>query len=299
MSAAPAENYKARGWRGALPWWSKILAKLVLSRMPVRKKWWQKFGLFSPGYMLLPDYAIAVFREHYARAGAPPLGFSYVELGPGDSLATAAIAWAHGASEGWLIDAGSYAARDIRRYHGLFQALSAMNLPRDAAELIECRSVGDMLSRTHCVYREDGLDGLRTVRSASIDMIFSQAVLEHVPRAEFDATAREMKRLLKPGGTGSHVVDFKDHLGGSLHNLRFGDNLWERSWFAKRSGFYTNRLRYSEILAAFHAAGFSVQTVARRTWDAPPLPRRALAEQFRSLSDDDLSVQGATLVTCP
>lgn len=292
-------NSAAGGWRAGLPWWSKIAAKVVLSRLPISKKFWQKLGLFSPGYMLHPEYAIAVFQAHYARAGSPPPGFAYLELGPGDSLSTAAIAWAHGASEGWLIDAGSYASRDIENYRPLFEALAGMKLARDAGQLMQCRSVGDMLNMTHCAYREDGLAGLRAVRAGSLDMIFSQAVLEHVPRAEFGATLREMKRILKPGGVGSHVVDFKDHLGSSLHNLRFGDGLWEQAWFAKRSGFYTNRLRYSEVVAAFTDAGFAVETTLRRTWDAAPLPRASLAPQFQTLSDDDLRVLGATLVTRP
>jgi len=291
------ESQTGRGLRAALPWWLKIAAKLVLSRLPIHKKVWQKIGLFSPGFMLQPEYAIAVFQAHYARAGSPPPGFSYLELGPGDSLATAAIAWAHGANEGWLIDAGSYASRDIARYRPLFAKLSQMRLTRDAGELMGCRSVSEMMNRTHCAYREDGLVGFKAVRAASLDMIFSQAVLEHVPRAQFAATLQEMKRTLKPAGVGSHVVDFKDHLGASLHNLRFGDGLWERDWFAKRSGFYTNRLRYSETVAAFEAAGFSVETVLRRVWDAPPLARAKLAPQFHALSDDDLRVFGATLVT--
>lgn len=296
---APEETFVASGWRAGLPWWLKIAAKLVLSRLPISKKWWQKLGLFSPGFMLDPAYAISVFQAHYARAGSPPPGFSYLELGPGDSLASAAIAWAHGANQGWLIDAGSYASRDIERYRPLFEKLAQMGLPRDAAELIACRSVSDMLNRTHCVYREDGIVGFNAVRSASLDMIFSQAVLEHVPRAEFDATLREMKRILKPTGAGSHVVDFKDHLGSALHNLRFSDGLWERRWFAKRSGFYTNRLRYSEVVAAFQNAGFSVETAVRRVWSRPPLPRERLAKQFRGLTDDDLIVLGATLITRP
>lgn len=289
----------ARGWQTALPWWSKIAAKLLLSRLPISKKFWQRLGLFSPGYMLRPEYAIGVFQAHYARAGSPAPGFAYLELGPGDSLSTAAIAWAHGASEGWLIDAGSYASRDIQSYRPLFEALSSLRLPRDAAALMHCRTVDDMLKLTHCAYREDGLTGLKAVRGTSLDMIFSQAVLEHVPRDEFAATLAEMKRALKPGGAGSHVVDFKDHLGASLHNLRFGDPLWERAWFAKRSGFYTNRLRYSEVVAAFQAAGFTVETIARRLWEKAPLPRARLAKQFRGLSDEDLRIQGATLVTRP
>ena len=296
MSAAPNG---AVAWRGALPWWSKIAAKLVLSRLPVSGRTWQRLGLFSPGYMLDPDYAISIFRQHYGHAGRPAPGFRYLELGPGDSLATAVIAWAHGAAAGWLVDAGAYAAWDIAQYRPLFERLETMDLPRSTAALRDCATIEDMLARTNCTYREDGLAGLRVIPTGSLRMVFSQAVLEHVPRHEFTATVAEMHRILAADGTASHQVDFKDHLGGSLHNLRFSDSLWERPWFAARSGFYTNRLRLSEVRTAFETEGFHVEVRDIRLWDRPPLPRDQLAAQFRACSDDDLRTQGALLIATP
>lgn len=291
---------RSKGWRNALPWWAKILAKMALSRLPVSGRMWQKLGVFSPGFMLDADYAITVFRHHFERAGRPAPGFTFLELGPGDSLATAAVAWAHGAAAGWLVDAGAYAARDIAAYRPLFAALAArrqaLSLPRDAQDLAACVSVDELLAMTHCAYREDGLAGLRAVPADSIDLVLSQATLEHVPRGEFDATMRELHRAMKPGAVASHQVDFKDHLGGGLHNLRFSDGLWERPWFARRSGFYTNRLRFSEVIAALRGAGFSTEIAERRVWDTPPLARGALARQFQHLSDDDLQTSGAALI---
>lgn len=290
----------SKGWRNGLPWWAKISAKLALSRLPVSGRVWQKLGVFSPGFMLDADYAIAVFRRHFERAGRPAAGFTFLELGPGDSLATAAVAWAHGASAGWLVDAGAYASRDIAAYRPLFAALAArrqaLSLPRDAQDLAACASLDELLAMTHCIYREDGLAGLRAVPAGSIDLVLSQATLEHVPRGEFDATMRELHRAMKPGAVASHQVDFKDHLGGGLHNLRFSDGLWERPWFARRSGFYTNRLRLSEVVAALRGAGFSTEIAERRVWDSLPLARDALARQFQRLSDDDLKTSGAALI---
>ena len=287
-------------WRTVMPWWARIAGKLVLSRLPVGGRAWQKLGLFSPGFMLDPDYAIAVFRRHYERAGSPAPGFRYVELGPGDSLATAAVAWAHGAAGGWLVDAGAYAARDIALYQPLLRRLAdprnARRQSRDTAALQRCTSIDEMLALTNCIYREDGLAGLRAVPDASIDFVLSQATLEHVPRAEFATTMIELHRLMKPGAIASHQVDFKDHLGGSLNNLRFSDETWEQQWFASRSGFYTNRLRLSEVTAAMHAAGFTAEIAERLAWDAIPLPREQLAPQFQPLSDDDLRTSGAALI---
>lgn len=297
---AAGERRPVAYWRTIMPWWAKIAGKLVLSRLPFSGRIWQRLGLFSPGFMLDPDYAIAVFRRHHQRAGNPAPGFRYLELGPGDSLATAAVAWAHGASGGWLIDAGAYAARDIALYQPLFRRLAEMRneqaLPRDAADLQGCRSIDDMLRLTGCTYREDGLTGLRDVPPDSIDLVLSQATLEHVPRTEFAATMIELHRVVKPGAVASHQIDFKDHLGGSLNNLRFTDQTWERPGFAPRSGFYTNRLRLSEVIAAMQAAGFTVDIRERLRWDAIPLPREQLAPQFQSLSDDDLRTSGAALI---
>jgi hypothetical protein len=297
---APHSSARTSHWRAALPWWTKIAGKLVLSRLPVGGRVWQKLRLFSPGFMLDPDYAIAVFRRHYGRADSPAPGFTYLELGPGDSLATAAVAWAHGAAGGWLVDAGAYAARDIALYRPLFCRLSELrierNLPRDAADLQRCTSIDALLALTCCTYREDGLAGLRAVPDASVDFVLSQATLEHVPRAEFGATMAEIYRLMKGGAVASHEVDFKDHLGGSLHNLRFADKLWEQGWFARRSGFYTNRLRLSQVTAALLAAGFKAETAEHRTWRHIPLARARLAAEFQVLSDDDLRTSGAALI---
>lgn len=286
-------------WRAAIPWWAKIAAKVILSRLPIGPQAWQRLGLFSPGFMLDASYAIAVFRNHYEHVGSPAPGFTYLELGPGDSLATAAVAWAHGAEGGWLIDAGAYASRDIATYRPLISRLAELrnelNLARDTTVLQNCDTIDALLAATNCRYREDGLMGLRAVPATTVDVVLSQAVLEHVPRQEFAATIGEFHRLLKPHGRMSHQVDFKDHLGGSLHHLRFSEELWEKPWFARRSGFYTNRLALSEVTAALTATGFTVETASRTQWQDLPLARRRLARQFHGLSDDDLRTSGALL----
>jgi len=92
------------------------------------------------------------------------------------------------------------------------------------------------------------------------------------------------------------VIDFKDHLGGGLNNMRFPSELWERKWFSVRSGFYTNRLRLSEMVKICDRVGFKVEVQSASRWDKPPIARSLLAPEFRSLSDDDLCVSGAHLI---
>ena len=47
-----------------LPWWVKIVSKLLLSRLPFRYQVWQLLGLFRHGKMDNTAYALKVFRHH-------------------------------------------------------------------------------------------------------------------------------------------------------------------------------------------------------------------------------------------
>jgi hypothetical protein len=279
-----------------VPWWAKIAAKIAIARMPVSMKAWHRLGLFVPGSMRDPDYAILVFELHWQRAGCPGPGFTYLELGPGESLATAIVAWAYGADGGALVDADDFAMRDIAAYRVLIERLSQKNTVRDISPLRDCASFDALLKAVNAQVLTDGVKSLDTLATGSVDLIFSQAVLEHVPLSEFGALATALHRIQTPDGVGSHHVDFKDHLQGSLNNLRFSERLWEKPWFAKHSGFYTNRLRFSAMMAAFEGAGFSVAVPERSRWTEAPLPRSAFSPSFRGLSDDDLLTSGAVFV---
>lgn len=279
-----------------VPWWGKIAAKMLLARLPVRMETWHRLGLFVPGFMRDPDYAISVFEYHWRLAGAPPPGFTYLELGPGESLASAAVAWTFGAAGGALVDAGNFAVRDISAYAPLFARLKNMPRARDVSVLEKSASVDAMLTAVNARSSSHGLAGLRALASDSADVIFSQAVLEHVPLLEFAPTACELFRIQREQGVGTHRVDFKDHLQGSLHSLRFTGARWEQPWFASRSGFYTNRLRLSAMIKAFVDAGFAVEVAEQARWPSPPLARERMAAVFRELSDDDLCTSGAVLV---
>jgi hypothetical protein len=110
-----------------------------------------------------------------------------------------------------------------------------------------------------------------------------------VRRSEFKETISELLRVLKPEGLSSHTVDLRDCLTGGLNDLRFSDRLWESEIFAK-SGFYTNRIRFQEMLGIFRSVGFSVAVDHAWTWHSLPTSRQNLWKKFRDLSDEDLSV---------
>ena len=61
----------------------------------------------------------------------------------------------------------------------------------------------------------NGLESWSEIEDESIDFIFSQAVLEHIPKNDFRQTMIECHRILKQNGVISHTIDLKDHLGGA------------------------------------------------------------------------------------
>jgi SAM-dependent methyltransferase len=271
-----------------VPWWAKIAAKIVLARTRLDYRRWQKWGLFVHGAMDRPAYAVRVVRAHLERVGWHTCeGKVLLELGPGDSLASAVIARTLGARRTYLVDAGRFATTDLGAYVELQRYLEREGLrPPDVAS---CAAFEDMLTLCGAEYITDGLPGLRRLPDASVDLVFSQAVLEHVRLSEFDDTQREVRRVLRPDGMASHQVDLKDHLGGALNSLRFTRETWE-SPLMSESGFYTNRLRFSEILASMRNAGLAPAVTDVRRWSALPTSRPKLAAQFQAMSDSELAV---------
>ena len=276
-------------------WRLKIAAKLLLSRLPLPYRVWQRLSMFRHGRMDDPEYAIGVVERHMRNSGFEHLkGLAVLELGPGDSVASAVIAHALGARSVYLVDVTADARKDIGSYVALCEELERRGLR--PVKLSQSDSVATMLGRCGARYLTDGLASLAQIPSGSIDFAWSHAVLEHVALADFAATMEELRRVLSPAGVTSNRVDFEDHLVGSLNNLRFATSRWETPAF-RRSGFYTNRLRCSGVIGALKAAGFDeVEQLTGDTWDHQPLPTEKLAAEFRRLPDLDLRTRGADIL---
>ena len=279
-------------------WLLRILAKLLLSRLPLSYRAWQRLGLFKHGAMEQPAYAYRVFRArfdgvNFARRDG---GFAALELGPGDTLFSALTARAHGASACYLVDVGPFARRDLQLYRAMAAFLTEHGLP--VPDLAGATSLEELLARCGAQYLTGGLSSLQALPDRCVDFVWSQAVLEHVRRAELPETLRQLRRVLRDDGACSHCVDLKDHLGGALNHLRFSERLWVAEWMV-RSGFYTNRVRYTEMLHLFERAGFAIESVSPTRWERLPTPRRHLATPFRDLPDEELLVSEFDIILRP
>jgi SAM-dependent methyltransferase len=273
-----------------LPWWGKIGAKVVLSRVLPSYRVRKALGLFVHGsldqeFARHGAFVAEVIGMHKKYGAGDARGM--LELGPGDTLGAALYGAAYGMERIWLSDVGDFASPDMATYRTIAEAIDA-ETPGFAAR-VDLTDRAAMLHSLNATYLTDGTASLAAIPRGALDVILSTAVLEHVRRAEFPTLAAEMARVLRPGGIAYHQVDLMDHLGGALNNLRFGDGVWEHPLFAE-AGFYTNRIRCREMVGLLQAAGFEAVVTRLARWPELPTPRAALAEPWRALADDELRI---------
>jgi len=273
----------------SVPWQVKIAAKIVLARLPFSYHSWEKIGLFKQGGMERPEYALRTFRRHFDAAGLAGKVGSFVglELGPGDSLCSALIAKTFGASKTFLVDVEPCASVDLKVYRRMEAHLRKLGM--HPPNLDHCKMMDDVAKACGAEYLTWGLDSLRKIATASVDFVWSHAVLPHVRRNQFVLTLRELRRIQRPGGVASHTIPIKDIIGGKLNDLRFGPGIWESPLMAN-SRFYTNRLRYQELLRLFRDAGFEPEVIRKTEWETLPTPRGKMAKEFAMLPEEDLKV---------
>ena len=137
-------------------------------------------------------------------------GRSVLELGPGRNLGSIIILACFGARP---IVADRFLTAWIDSYHPAFyQRLRQVCGEFDQAwvDLAPLETVLATNSHTEAVTCiSEGAESLSGVDSDSVDIVYSNAVLEHI--ASLPAAIGELARVTKREGLGMHQVDFRDH----------------------------------------------------------------------------------------
>ena len=128
---------------------------------------------------------------------------------------------------------------------------------------------------------------------ASLDLIFSQAVLEHVEALE--ETYRGMFTWLKSGGYASHIIDFSAHHLSPSWNGHWAYSDWEWRLVRGRREFLLNREPLSAHLEYAKKVGFEVLLLGQ-SHGSDGLGIKALSQRFQALSAEDVQTRGAMLI---
>lgn len=279
-------------------------------------------------------YCYAVWLRHLALANASGkiTGVPRVvaELGPGDSIGIGIAALLSGAEKYFALDVVAYS--DLAKNLAIFDELvrlfeqrapipgddefpsmkpelasyafpdallppAALRAALDPARLREIRASIENVSGSgsRIVYRAPWTDPA-SIESASIDMIFSQAVLEHVD--DLTGVYGAMRQWLKPDGFMTHQIDYRCHGKADTWNghWTYSDAAWKL--VVGRRPYLLNRQPHSEQVRQLRAGGFSV--VRETVFPLPSqLTQSQLARRFRAISNDDLTTSGAFIVATP
>ena len=304
-------------------WKTPPIVKGLLTRVPVLDQWRRRRA--TTGGSDSARYCYSVWLRHLtilASNGFRVAGAQVGELGPGDSIGIGLAALLSGARGYVGLDIFPFAARaDLL---AIFQELLEMYVNREAIpnneefprvrprldsytfphHLIDC---SDLVSTAEKIKREltGGLsegklityrvpwDSSNVIAPNSLDLIFSQAVLEHVDTLK--ETYIAMSAWLKPDGYASHVIDFGAHHLSPFWNghWAYSDSQWRL--VRGRREFLLNREPLSTHLNCAEKSGFEVMQIFRN-YDDHGLSQCRLTPRFQQLSTDDRRTRGAILI---
>lgn len=222
-------------------------------------------------------------------------GRNVLEIGPGDSLGCGLLAIAKGAEKYCAIDRFSV------RFDPESERRIFLDLIGDLSD-DERGRVDAMIDILPNGYRADpdrfeyfdatGIEeSCDLFPEATFDVVFSNAVLEHV--ADVPASLTAIRALMRPGGVMFHDVDLRSHQRIEKHPmqiLEYPNWLWRA--MSSHSG-EPNRVRLPEYLRIVRELGFAdVHIDVRQRFDPALIDRvrPRLARLFRAIADQDLSV---------
>lgn len=246
------------------------------------------------------------------------------ELGPGDSVGIGLAALISGADKYYAFDVVEYANRErnlavydelvklfkneedipgIDEFPDVIPHLDSYSFPRhiltgdrlrralddDRLESIR-RSIASMNKTGSMIHYKAPWYDADVVETDSIDMIFSQAVLEHVDDPEF--AYEKMHQWLKPGGSMLHSIDFRSHGYADEWNghWKYSDFTWK---LIKGNRRYTlNRLPHSRHIKFMKELGFQMKCDLMNRLPSK-ISLRDLAPRFRYMDESDLTTSTA------
>lgn len=247
------------------------------------------------------------------------------EFGPGDTIGTGIIALLTGVEEYYALDFTYYVG--MKKIEKVFDQLLEMiscksDIPNDAEfpnctpklksysfpdhiltdEILEQYLNKERIDKIRMCIRKVKYDKdsemihylapwwERDISGIQCDMVFSQAVLEHIDRYE-DAHKR-ISDMAKPGAVISHDIDFDCHGCADKWNghWRYGKVIWKliygsRPWFL-------NRAPLSSHIREMQKSGVKIVKVIR-THGENGISRQQLCHKYRNMKERDFVTKNA------
>ena len=242
------------------------------------------------------------------------------ELGPGDSLGIGLMALLLGAEKYYAFDLVHYASKknnlimldelalllkqkedipDDEEFPGVYPKLENYNFPnkiystKDLQIFLSVKRISQIkesiINNNNMIqYKAPWFEKSKIIKE-SIDMIISQAVLEHIDNLSDVYIA--MDKWLNPNGFMSHTIDFRCHT-----TTETWDGHWKLSdlhWFLVRGArtYLINREPFSTHYKLIIENNLNLHCVVRNI-EEPTFPDTKLNPRFSSMSKEDRKTSG-------
>ncbi len=274
-------------------------------------------------------YCYSVWLRHLVmahKAGLPTNPKTVAELGPGNSIGIGLTALLCGAENYFGFDIVEYATthHNLKVFDDLVDLLRRQEpipgneeFPKAKPYLDDYNFPSDILTHDRCseALHPERIDRIRTaisqpdngtiiryivpwndkslILTESVDMIFSQAVLEHIDNLE--TTYDTLYTWLKPGGIMSHQIDFRSHGTAWKWNghWAYSDFVWKL--IVGRQPYLINRMSRSVHLKLIKKALFKIN-YEKEVENNTGVPRLNVQRKFRSLPEKDFKCQGTYIL---
>jgi SAM-dependent methyltransferase len=161
--------------------------------------------------------------------------------------------------------------------------------------------LNSFLAAAGIVYRAPADASSTELDAGSVDIVFSNSVLEHVEASAIGAMMIEARRVLRAGGVVIHSVNCGDHYAyfdrevTPIHYLRFTEAQWR--WWNNNMQ-YQNRLRADDFVDMAARAGFEIMLNRQkpRTELLARLDEMPIAPEFRHYSREQLCTTSVDFV---
>ncbi|MEO5730513.1 MAG: methyltransferase domain-containing protein, partial [Byssovorax sp.] len=167
-------------------------------------------------------------------------------------------------------------------------------MERAHRDLLEARGIEDLLRRARIDYRAPADASDTHLPESSVDVVYSNSVLEHIPGPVILRIMEESRRVLRPGGVAIHSVNCGDHYAyfdRSITQINYL-SYSEQEWSAWNNDIqYQNRLRAPDLVELAEKAGLEI-ILKKQSAKAPLLKQletMKIAPEFRRYSPEQLA----------
>jgi hypothetical protein len=295
-------------------WKLKVLIQFILSKLPMGEtvNYWLQTVNKSHSEEKIKGKIITIVRDLKKIDEYLPLeGAIAVEIGTGWEAVGPILLYMMGVKQCFTYDH----VRHVREktLTGLIRCIKAklpdiseitgiqLNILTQRLSALE-NSPNSVFSSANIIYHAPGDAAKTGLDNNSVDLVYSNVVLEHVPEKAISDLTVESKRILKKSGVAYHSIGLHDHyvgLGRNVTNvnfLKYSEPLW--SFFIQNNISYHNRLREKQFIEIFTNCGGKIiwkESFVDQS-DIEALRHMKIDKAFSGMSYEELAVRKSKMI---